>query len=215
MKGRLRQLIGRHEGEAVEYKQRISSANKIAKTLCAFANGAGGHVLIGINDKGQVTGIDPEEEKYMINKAATFFCRPVVPVQYEIIEEEEDEEILVVLVVKVPESPEKPHYAQTKPDQWHAYIRRRDESLPASEMSEKLMRSGQWPAEAATHDYTPADKQEARLFAYLDKHDRITLKEFMQTANLSKRRAARILTELVRRGVLREFDHQKEPYYST
>ncbi len=69
-------LIKENEGLKLEYKQQISSQEKIAKTLSAMSNTAGGMILIGISDQRKIIGIDPEEEQYMIVAANESFCMP-------------------------------------------------------------------------------------------------------------------------------------------
>ena len=46
----INQLIGRDEGKTLEFKRDLSSPRNILKTLAAFANTAGGVLLIGIED---------------------------------------------------------------------------------------------------------------------------------------------------------------------
>lgn len=67
-------LLKEEEGLKLEYKQQISSQEKIAKTLSAMSNTAGGMLLIGISDQRKIIGIDPEEERYMINAANHRYC---------------------------------------------------------------------------------------------------------------------------------------------
>jgi predicted HTH transcriptional regulator len=69
-------LLKENEGLKLEYKQQISSQEKIAKTLSAMSNTAGGMILIGISDQRKIIGIDPEEERYMIAAANESFCMP-------------------------------------------------------------------------------------------------------------------------------------------
>jgi predicted HTH transcriptional regulator len=69
-------LLKENEGLKLEYKQQISSQEKIAKTLSAMSNTAGGMILIGISDQRKIIGIDPEEERYMIAAANESFCVP-------------------------------------------------------------------------------------------------------------------------------------------
>jgi len=69
-------LLKENEGLKLEYKQQISSQEKIAKTLSAMSNTAGGMILIGISDQRKIIGIDPEEEQYMIAAANEHYCVP-------------------------------------------------------------------------------------------------------------------------------------------
>jgi len=66
----LKELIAKGEGERLDFKQTITSAQKIAKTLSAFANTKGGVLLVGIKDNGSPAKIQPEEEKYMLEMSA-------------------------------------------------------------------------------------------------------------------------------------------------
>lgn len=74
-------LLKEEEGLKLEYKQQISSQEKIAKTLSAMSNTAGGIILIGISDQRKIIGIDPEEERYMIAAANENFCIPKVSLE--------------------------------------------------------------------------------------------------------------------------------------
>ena len=59
------QLITMPEGKTLEFKRDISAPRNILKTLVAFANTAGGCLLIGIaDDSGEVLGVkDPLDEE--------------------------------------------------------------------------------------------------------------------------------------------------------
>ena len=72
----IKKLILLGENVNIDFKKTISSAEKIAKTLVAFANNKGGKLLIGVADDKTIKGVKSEdEEKYMITKAAHIFCR--------------------------------------------------------------------------------------------------------------------------------------------
>ena len=51
-------IIKGKEGKTLEFKRDLSSFKPIMKTLVAFANTAGGILVIGRDDNGMVTGID-------------------------------------------------------------------------------------------------------------------------------------------------------------
>jgi hypothetical protein len=97
-------LLKENEGLKLEYKQQISSQEKIAKTLSAMSNTAGGMILIGISDQRKIIGIDPEEERYMIAAANENFCIPKVSLEVFTIKIkpqsafEEEKYVLLVLV---------------------------------------------------------------------------------------------------------------------
>ncbi|MBS0352157.1 MAG: putative DNA binding domain-containing protein [Proteobacteria bacterium] len=52
----LRKLVKQGESETVEFKKSTGLLRAAFETLCAFLNGKGGLVLIGVNDKGDLVG---------------------------------------------------------------------------------------------------------------------------------------------------------------
>ena len=71
-------LIATGESETLDFKQTISDASKIAKTIVSFANNKGGTLLIGVRDNGSIAGIRSEDEKYMLELAGSFYCSPKI-----------------------------------------------------------------------------------------------------------------------------------------
>ena len=54
------QEIGQGESKTLEFKESFPKNIAIAKTVIAFANGAGGKLIIGVNDQGRIVGIDED-----------------------------------------------------------------------------------------------------------------------------------------------------------
>lgn len=209
MQQNLADLLKQGEGVSLDFKQKITSCDKIAKTLCSFANTVGGIILVGVKDDRTITGIDPEEEKYMLEQAALHYCQPAITLSYEEIEEEDE---LIVLKVYVAPSDQKPHASRTKGGDWKVYIRQRDKSLPAGKHMIRHLR--QSPLEALPGELIPADKNETRLLEYLQTQERITVAELAILFNFSRRRAQRLLLTMVQKGFIRLFEHEKEDYYA-
>ena len=98
------ELLLKVEGEQLEFKQQISSQEKIAKTLSAMANSTGGLILIGISDQRKIIGIDPEEERYMVDSANLNHCVPQADLKLQAVNikpesmYEEEKYILLVIV---------------------------------------------------------------------------------------------------------------------
>ncbi|WP_242919122.1 AlbA family DNA-binding domain-containing protein [Pontibacter liquoris] len=201
----LERLILQGENDTLDFKQRVTQPEKIARTLVSFANTRGGRILIGVKDNGTISGIDPEEEKHTLQQAADFYCDPPVLVHYEEIEIDDR----MVLVVLVPESSQKPHYAKVKEDDWRGYVRVQDTSVQTSKMVNKVLRE-----EAPAFEQIPLDRHELAVLDYLRLSPRITLRQFMKLANLGERRAYRILVKLVIHGYLRLHDKEVEEYYT-
>ena len=201
----LEELISQGEGDRLEFKKTITHLDKIARTITSFANTRGGIILVGVMDNGRINGIDPEEEKYSLQQAAQNYCDPPVKLVFK--EEEHDE--LTVLKVIIPESKQKPHLAKIKENDWRGYVRVKDESVQTSKMVLQALET-----ESNIPAYVPATKIETRLLLHFQKQPRITLKDFMHLANISKRRAQRLLVHLVLHGLIRLHDKEKEPYYT-
>src|SRR5690606_31800315 len=101
----LKTLILQGEGEQLDFKNKISSCEKIAKTLVAFANNKGGKLLVGVADDGMVKGVkNEEEEKYMLQRAGNLYCRPAIEPSFEEVYVDDK----LVLVVDIAESDTKP-----------------------------------------------------------------------------------------------------------
>lgn len=207
----LKQIIYQGEGENIDFKQTITQPYKIAKTIASFANTKGGKILVGVKDDKTIVGVDPEEEKYILETAADFYCDPPVKLKFEEVEDEEEEK--TVLVVIIEESTDKPHFIKNQNEERLVYIRQQDKCLPASKKMIDLMQKG--VLTPADDNLLPKpDHNQKKLLSYLERHEKITLKQFMQIVNISKRRATRILHDLTGQGFIREHDHEKEVYYT-
>lgn len=206
----LEKLIEKGEGENQDFKQTITSFYKIAKTIVSFANTKGGKIIIGVSDKKTIVGVDPEEEKYMLNLAAANYCDPPIKISFL---EETDEDEKTILIVEIEESTRKPHFARQINDSWIAYIRVKDKSIPAAKEMVKLMRKS-FREDDQNKMISSLTKQERSLLNFLSVNDSITLREAMHVQNYSKRRANRILTALVSKNLIRVHDHEKETYWT-
>ncbi|MEO0897490.1 MAG: RNA-binding domain-containing protein [Bacteroidota bacterium] len=60
-----RVLINQGEGANVEFKESLSKTirSRVIKTICAFFNTRGGVILLGVDDDGNVKGLEVESEK--------------------------------------------------------------------------------------------------------------------------------------------------------
>ncbi|MFD0793858.1 helix-turn-helix domain-containing protein [Mucilaginibacter litoreus] len=203
----LRRQILEGEGVKLDFKKTITSCEKIAKTMVSFANNVGGRLLIGVLDDGTIKGVkDDSEERYMITRAAHFFCRPALEPLFEEVYYDDK----IVLMVDIPESNEKPHYALAEDGKWWVYIRVKDKSVLASKVVVDVLKRSA-ADEGVLIEYSSKEKA---LLEYLDKQDRITVKEFCTLLNIGRRRAQRILVDLVLSGVLLVHTTEKEEFYT-
>jgi len=205
-------MIDEGEGFELEFKRKVSSPEKIARTLIAFANTRGGTVLFGVDDDHSIVGVGSEKEEIeMISTAGSVFCDPPIDPDIEVVPYKGKD----VIVVSVDESREKPHALITDDDEEDAgtrvYIRVNDKSVEASKEVVHILASENPEAPPLRIAIGDAER---RLFDYLDQHERITVKQFSALVNVSRRRASRSLIQLVRAGVLRIHTHEKEDYYT-
>lgn len=203
----IKRLILEGEGSQLDFKKTITHVHKIAKTIVAFANNKGGKILIGVMDDGSIKGVkSEEEERYQILKAAHFYCKPAIEPLFT----EFYIDGAIVLMVEINESDKKPHYALDEANKWWAYVRVKDKSVLASKVVLDVLKK-ESKGESALIEFSSKEKA---LLEYLEKNERITLKEFCHLINISRRRAARILVNLVLSGVLRVHNTEKTEFYT-
>jgi len=203
---RIKKYLRQGEGDELDYKQEISSANKIAKTMVSFANHRGGTLLVGVRDNRTIAGIRTEDEKYMLELAAGFYCKPEI--QLKTIEHEIGGKVILECIV--PEGESKPYYAKGEDDKWWVYVRSKDKSLLASKVTVDVLRR----QASNSGTYIKYGKNEEMLLKYLEDNERITLHEFRKKVNISKWRASKILVNLISAGVIRIHTHEKTEFYT-
>ncbi len=210
-------LIDSGEGSDVEFKRQFSSPEKIAREIIAFANTRGGYLLFGIDDDGTVVGVRSEKsELEQIEHAARWMIEPPVDIITENVHAGRG---LDIVLVRVPESAAKPHTlveydssGKRKTEQMGTgFVRFEDKSVQASREMMNVMR-GQSPAGKPLK--LSIGYNEKTLFAYLEKRDRITVEEFAQLVNISRRRASKILVDLVRAGTLILHTFEKTQFFT-
>jgi predicted HTH transcriptional regulator len=166
-------------------------------------------VLVGVDDDGRIVGVrDAEEEIYQLREAAAHYIDPpLTALRFREVEEDGR----VVVVVTVPESPTKPHRAQVAEEDWRSYVRVRDESVQASQLTEKVLERHDT---APMFERIPLSKEETAVLEYLRKNPRITLGQYMKLLNIGERRAYRTLIKLTLHGYIKHHDKEKEVYYT-
>jgi len=92
----LKILIEKRESQELEFKQKPSES--IGNSICSFANTNNGIVLVGVSDKGEITGCNKKHEQQIANIAHT--CKPSIYPKIEKIKIDNK----LVFVVKVKKS---------------------------------------------------------------------------------------------------------------
>ena len=203
----IKKLILEGEGVTVDFKKTITSFEKIAKTMTAFANSRGGRLLIGVEDTGEIIGVrSEEEEKFMIRKAGSDYCKPSIVPHFE----EVYLDNRMVLVAEIRESSSKPQYALSEEKKWWAYMRVNDKSVLASKiMVDVLKKKGS--GEEILLKFTDKEKL---LLEHLQEHEKITFREYCKLAGMNRKKASRALVNLILMGLIRVHTAEKKEFYS-
>jgi predicted HTH transcriptional regulator len=211
----LRELIAGGESLTVEFKRKFTSEVKIAKELIAFANSKGGYLIVGVDDDQTIVGVRSEKEEIgSLETVCRYYIDPPLEPKIEIVNIEYED----VVVVYVEESDSKPHRltvdasgrALEKKHERPVFVREGNTTLQASKEVVKVLEASADDGEVTLS----IGKHERRLFDYLEIHGRITSKEFAAIANISERRAVRLLIRLVKIGMVRLYSHEKVDYYT-
>ncbi|TKC02352.1 AlbA family DNA-binding domain-containing protein [Pedobacter cryotolerans] len=203
----IKRLILEGENVSLDFKKTISSSQKIAKTLVAFANNRGGKLLIGIADDGSIKGVkDEDEEKYMITKAAHVFCKPALEPKFDEIYVDDK----LVLVAEIEKSNLKPHYAMDENKKWWVYFRVKDKSVLASKIIIDVLKE----RNSEIGQLINYSDHEKKLLTYLQEHGRITLKEYSKLTRSAYKKAQKIIVSLILTGVLQPHTSEKEEYFT-
>ncbi len=211
----VKNLIEEGEGFEIEFKRRVSAAEKIARTMIAFANTKGGHILFGVDDNGSIVGVEREKsEMDLIREAGTVHCLPEIHPEIDIVPFNGKD----VIVAYVRESTDKPHYFVGSSnengqngEETKVFIRVNDKTIMASREVVKILRAERPDAPPMRIAF---GENEKRLLRYLETNERITVKEFSKLVNISPHRATRILVALVRAGVMRIHTHEKTDFFT-
>lgn len=116
----IEELLQQEEGKTLEFKENSKSLERIIHTIIAFANTAGGKVLIGIKDKTkEIVGLEnPVEEEMRLANAIADSIEPLFNPDIHVISWRNKE----FLLIQVPHSV-GPYYAKSKGLKKGTYVR--------------------------------------------------------------------------------------------
>lgn len=202
----LKNLIATGESSFLEFKHKVASPEKIAKEMVAFANTNGGRILIGVEDNGDIVGIESYyEEEFWLNEASKNVCVPPVDINIEMVHTGKKD----VLIVEVAESEQKPIAVKGKKKR-SVYIRQEDENILASDDRVEILKN-QTSSEGVTFEY---GEREQQLFRFLNEYGDITIERFSIISNITTYRAERILVDMASAGVLNTFEQKGVVHYT-
>lgn len=186
-------LISEGEHQQQDFKYKVTDAQKLARSVSAFANTDGGRLLIGVRDDGHLSGVRSEEEIYMMHQAAYKYCRPEASIKFDTYHAEGR----TIVVVTVPPSVRKPVCAIDEEGRQRAYIRIADENIVASPVHLAVWREQQ--ADRGTvMTYTDDVK---KLMSVIQ--EKLPLNQIVRRSGLARRQVISLLARLIRFGVSR------------
>jgi predicted HTH transcriptional regulator len=202
----IRELISQGEHQRLDFKFEINDAKKIARTLSAFANTAGGKLLIGVKDNGKIAGVRSEEEYHMIEAAAQLYCKPSLSFgvqKWTILGK-------TILEVDIGKSEKRPCLARNEENRWKAYLRVKDQNLLANRVIMKV-----WQKEKRKKgilvEYSNTEKI---LLDYLKSEESISISKFCRIGKIRMSEAEEILSDLMVLDVIRVHLSEKGARYS-
>ncbi len=202
----LKNLIATGESSFLEFKHKVASPEKIAKEMVAFANTNGGRILIGVDDNGDIVGIESYyEEEFWLKQAAKEVCVPALNINIEMVHAGKKD----VLVVEVPESENKP-IAVKGDSKRSVYIRQNDENIIATDDRVEILKN-KTSTTGVTFEY---GEREQQLFRFLNEYGDITIERFSIISNITSYRAERILVDMASAGVLDTYEQKGVVHYT-
>jgi len=194
----LQKLVAQGEGFRLEFKRKAAHPDKIMREVSAFANSGGGHLLIGVDDNGEIPGLKyPDEDEFVLKQAIVKHCPAI---QYEL------HRTVVspnrqVLVFHIQPSQAKPIYViyNFKRNTGRAYVRVADKSVQASWEMRQILRQIDLP-QPVGFSY---GENEQKLVQYLAQHPTIDVDTYAQVASLPRKTASELLVRLTLANLLK------------
>jgi predicted HTH transcriptional regulator len=194
------------ENQQQEFKFCVTDSRKLAETISAFSNAIGGKIFIGVKDNGKLKGIDPEEEGFMVDAAASMYCLPKVECIYKVWETSEGK----ILEVGVPEATVKPVLAKTENDSLKPFVRINDANhLAPWILTEcwKMQQSNQ--AVEFRHN-----ARSEKIFAALNETDSLSQRQLEKKTRIPRPVLIRLMAKLLCWDLIELSWGQSGPVYS-
>jgi predicted HTH transcriptional regulator len=196
----VRLLVEEGEGRSLEFKRGLPRDERLARTLCAFANTRGGVLLVGILDKGGVHGThDPKRVMADIRRVARDYVAPPVTVQTTVVSLDGK----AVVAAQVPASTHRPHARLIGEGEREVVVR--------VGASNRIARGATLDAlRRATRSRSSREPLEQRILEWVDARGRsaripggdATIGGFALAQNIGIQRARRAFVKLEQDGLL-------------
>ena len=196
----LLELIEGGEGRGLEFKRGLPRDERLARTLCAFANTRGGLLLVGVNDDGSLEGAPrPRQTMADIRRIAREFVEPPVKLEATTVRCGER----AIVAARVPASLARPHRVLRSTRESEVVVRVGSSNRVARGATLAALRAG------SSGGRSP-DALESQILAWVGRRARTsrvpggdaTPALFGQSFNVGVQRARRAFVRLERDGRL-------------
>lgn len=202
------ELISQGEHERQDFKYAISDARKIARSLSAFSNRNGGHLLVGVKDNGVIAGVRNEEDIFVIEQAAELYCDPAITIDFTAFNTGESG---IVIRARVEPAITKPVYAQEPDLSWRAYYRVADENIAAHPL---MVRA--WRMQASDHSALMSlDGVENTLVSAITERGAVSIPDAMLLVPASRRTIEAAIVRLASLGIITFTHHPRHGFTLT
>lgn len=209
----LLELIDDGEGRGLEFKRGLPRDERLARTLCAFANTRGGLLLVGVNDDGSLEGAPrPRQTMADIRRVGRDFLDPPIELTTQTTRCEER----TIVVAQIPVSPSRPHKVLHETAEDEIVVRVGSSNRVARGATLSALRAGR----SGSRSRSPLEKQ---ILAWVAERTRVcptpggdaTPAGFAASCNLGAQRARRAFVQLERDGLLVGHGRGAKRIYST
>lgn len=200
----LRRLIAGGEGIRLEFKAKANHPDKIARSICSFANSVGGTLLLGVLDSGEPNGVRyPDEDVHAIFKFLRT-ARPFLKCRYSIIPITDKRSVVRFEVL---ENRRKP--VVLKMDKGKAFIRIADASMQAGPVTSAVLRQRSLP----TGSMITFGEEEKSILALFTSNKPLVIGEIARTTGIQEKIVFQKLIALVSAGILKTIQGNEEEQF--
>jgi len=196
----LLELIAEGEGRGMEFKRGLPRDERLARTLCAFANTRGGLLFIGVNDNGSLYGVSqPRSVMADIRRVAREWIEHPLRVETTTVRCGD----LAVVVARIAASRRRPHRALRRSGDEEIVVRIGSSNRVARGATLDALNNGASRSGSRS-------SLEAQILAWVDQRTRLSRTPggdaspalFSQAHNVGVQRARRAFVRLERDGLL-------------
>ncbi len=201
-------IIKNGEGTSVEFKLRLPRPWRLAREIAAFANTLGGTIVIGVDDKAQIVGVDSVKETIDDIEHTIGLVEPRPETSTQVISVKDSN----LVILKVARGKKKPYrivpYAPGGVA-YKVYVRTGASVEPVEEGKARKLRD----QDRIRKGLRLTNEQKA-LIAVLRLSEAMTLKKLAHRLNMSTRRITRSLVPLLKAGMVVETKTADGPKYT-